>query len=79
MSSMFSQKPDSADPATFSLIMGLYVLEVMYILVYFNSQIEDTNNPLHTYVSIAKAMPLGMLLYCATVYFTGSALGGSGG
>ena len=79
MTTLFQNKPEGADPATFSLIMGMYVLEVIYILVYFNSQIEDTNNPLHTYVSIAKAMPLGMFLYCATVYFTGAALGGTGG
>ena len=79
MTSLFSKKPDTADPATFSLIMGMYVIEIVFLLVYFNSQVEDTNNPLHTYVSIAKALPVAMLLYCATIFATGQALVGAGG
>ncbi len=74
MTKLFAHKPETADPATFALIMGIYVLEVVFILVYFNSQVEDTNNPLHTYVSIAKAMPVAAILYCATIFGTSTAL-----
>jgi len=68
----------TADPTTFILVMGIYVIEVVGLLTYFNSQIEDTRNELHTWTSIAKALPIAILLYCAVVYVTGSFLGGTG-
>ncbi|MCX6767542.1 MAG: hypothetical protein NTY90_02310 [Candidatus Micrarchaeota archaeon] len=79
MTSMFSHKPDTADPATFALIMGVYVIEIVFMLIYFNSQVEDTHNPLHTYVSIAKALPMAAILYCVTLFVTSMAIGGAGG
>jgi len=66
----------TADPATFVFIMGVYVIEVVAILTYFNSQIEDTNNYLHTWVSIALALPVAVLLYCAVVFLSTSVIGG---
>ncbi len=65
----------NADPATFALIMGIYVFEIVILLTYFNSQIEDTNNDLHTYTSIAKSLPIAVLLYCVVVYATSIMLG----
>lgn len=79
LSGMFGRKEalkDMADPATFITIMGIYVMEVVILLTYFNSQIEETNNELHTYTSIAKALPLAVFLYCVVVYFASSMLGG---
>jgi hypothetical protein len=67
---------NSADPATFVFIMGLYVIEVVALLTYFNSQIEDTNNNLHTYVSIAFSLPIAAFLYCLVVLLSTSLLGG---
>ncbi|OIO26587.1 hypothetical protein COU38_03695 [Candidatus Micrarchaeota archaeon CG10_big_fil_rev_8_21_14_0_10_54_18] len=66
----------NADPATFAFIMGIYVFEIVILLTYFNSQIEDTNNDLHTYTSIAKSLPLAVILYCVVVYATSLLLGG---
>ena len=66
----------NADPATFVIIMGVYVIQVVAILTYFNSQIEDTNNNLHTYVSIAKALPVAIILYCAVVFFSAGFISG---
>ncbi|HIH20743.1 TPA: hypothetical protein HA244_05745, partial [Candidatus Micrarchaeota archaeon] len=71
-----------ADPTTFVLVMGVYVLEIVAILTYFNSQIEDTNNKLHTWVSVAWALPIAAALYCFIAFFSSSfigALSGSGG
>jgi len=68
----------TADPTTFIFIMGIYVIEVVALLTYFNSQIEDTRNKLHTWTSIAKALPIAVGLYCIVVYVTGSFLGGTG-
>ncbi|VVB67514.1 Uncharacterised protein [Candidatus Norongarragalina meridionalis] len=78
MTNLFANKDvvkNSADPATFVLIMGVYVIEVVTLLTYFNSQIEDTGNKLHTYVSIAKSLPTAVVLYCVVVYFASSSLG----
>ncbi|PIO06264.1 hypothetical protein COT29_01850 [Candidatus Micrarchaeota archaeon CG08_land_8_20_14_0_20_59_11] len=78
MTNIFSNKEalkNSADPATFVLIMGVYVIEVVTLLTYFNSQIEDTGNKLHTYVSIGKSLPIAVALYCVVVYFASSSLG----
>lgn len=66
----------TADPASFVFIMGIYVIEVVAILTYFNSQIEDTNNYLHTWVSIATALPVATILYCVVVFISTSTIGG---
>ncbi|HLD62999.1 MAG TPA: hypothetical protein VI875_03975 [Candidatus Norongarragalinales archaeon] len=82
LTNVFSQNDAlkaSADPATFVIIMGVYVIQVVAILTYFNSQIEDTNNKLHTYVSIAKALPVATILYCLVVFFSSSLIGGISG
>lgn len=67
---------ESADPATFTLIMGIYVIEIVALLTYFNAQIEDPRNRLHVYVSISKALPVAVILYCVAAFFTASAIGG---
>jgi len=61
----------SADPATFVTIMGIYCIEIVILLTYFNSQIEDTNNKLHTYTSIAYALPIATFLYVAVSFAVG--------
>ncbi|MFH1442919.1 MAG: type II secretion system F family protein [Candidatus Micrarchaeota archaeon] len=69
---------DSATPGQFLMIMGLYVIEIVFMLVYFNSQIEDSNNKLHTYTAIAKAIPVAALIFCVVAYFTNVTLAGVG-
>ncbi len=66
----------TADPASFVLIMGIYVIEVVMILTYFNSQIEDTNNYLRTWVSVAFALPIAAILYCVVVFVSTSTISG---
>lgn len=61
----------SADPATFIMIMGIYTIEIVILLTYFNSQIEDTSNELHTYMSIAYALPIATFLYVAVSFAVG--------
>ncbi len=60
----------SLSPAFFILIMGVYVIEAAVILTYFNSQIEDSNNPLHSWMSIARALPIATLIFAAVAYFS---------
>ncbi len=69
------QESASTDPATFTFIMGIYVIEVVIILTYFNSQVEDSNNKLHTYIEIAKALPIATVIFALVAYFAGTSIG----
>lgn len=60
----------SLSPVFFILIMGIYVIEAAVILTYFNSQIEDSNNPLHSWMSIARALPIATIIFAAVAYFS---------
>lgn len=64
----------AADPATFAFIMGIYVMEIVIILTYFNSQIEDANNKLHTWTSIAYSLPIAVLIYAIVSILVTSSL-----
>ncbi len=61
-------------PGEFTLVLGIYVIEVVILLTYFNAQVEDANNPLHTYVRIATSLPIAIVIYCAVAYFASTAL-----
>ncbi|MBI4406421.1 type II secretion system F family protein [Candidatus Micrarchaeota archaeon] len=79
LSSLFckpsGEEAASTDPALFTFIMGLYVIEVVIILTYFNSQIEDSNNKLYTYLEIAKALPIATIIFALVAYFAGTSIG----
>ena len=77
LSGMFCGGAKGADPTTFSLILGIYVIEIVVLLTYFNSQIEDSNNRLHTYTSVAVALPIAVVLYVVISYVTASFLAGT--
>ncbi len=66
----------AADPATFTLIMGVYVIQIVALLTYFTAQVEDPRNKLHVWTSIGKALPLAAFLYSVVVYFAGTSIGG---
>lgn len=69
----------SASPGQFMFIMGIYLMEIVILLIYFNSQIEDSNNKLHTYTSIAKALPIATIIFSVVAFFAGSSLAAIGG
>lgn len=66
-------------PFQFIIIMGVYVIEVVILLTYFNAQVEDSNNKLHTYLSIAQALPLATILFCVVAYFASGVVSISAG
>ncbi|MBI5224721.1 type II secretion system F family protein [Candidatus Micrarchaeota archaeon] len=79
ISSLFGQGDvagASASPGEFLLIMGLYLIEIVTLLVYFNSQIEDSNNKLHTYTAIAKSIPVATIIFCVVAFLTNYSLAG---
>ncbi len=79
LSSLFckpaGEEAASTDPALFTFIMGIYVVEVVVILTYFNSQIEDSNNKLFTYIEIAKALPIATIIFALVAYFASAGIG----
>jgi len=58
------------DPVTFVLIIALYVVEVTLVLIYFTSKIEEGENELATKISIAKSLPIAMVLFFLAAWFT---------
>ncbi len=80
MGNLFNAKAldSAAEPGLFILVLGIYAIQIVFLLTYFNSQIEDTGNELHTFTSIAKTVPMAIAIYCITVYFTGSFFVGGG-
>ena len=58
--------------------MGVYVIEVVILLTYFNSQIEDPKNKLYSAISISKALPVATILFALVAFFAASFLGGIG-
>ncbi|VVB70974.1 Uncharacterised protein [uncultured archaeon] len=66
-----SATQNTVDPATFSLIMGVYVLEIVILLTFLNSQIEDSNNDLSTYLNIAGSVPIATLMFCISSFIVG--------
>ena len=81
MGNLFCKKEGAVttDPMQFTFIMGIYVVEVVILLTYFNAQVEDSGNKLHTYMSIATALPLATALFCIVSYFAGATLATAGG
>lgn len=73
-----SIKSSAASPGEFVFVMGVYVIEVVILLTYFNAQVEDSNNKLHTMVSISKALPVASILFAAVAYFATSSLASFG-
>lgn len=61
-------------PGEFTLVMGIYVIEIVILLSYFNAQIEDTNNELHQYMSIASALPIAVIVFSVVSYLAASFL-----
>jgi hypothetical protein len=72
--------PKSAvSPGEFTLVMGIYVIQVVILLTYFNAQIEDSNNKLHTMMSVAMAVPVAAILFSIVAYFASTFLSGASG
>ena len=54
----------------FLLIIAVYVIEVTLVLIYFTSKIEEGENDLAVKISIAKSLPIAMLLFFLSAWFT---------
>jgi hypothetical protein len=71
-------KPESlayiAEPLHFIIITGIYVVEIVLIILYFATMLEEKNKLLLK-LRIAKYLPLALAIYTITVMITNSLLG----
>ncbi|MDO8537671.1 MAG: hypothetical protein Q7S21_02195, partial [archaeon] len=66
-----------ATPAQFILIVGLYVFEIVIILTYFTTKIEEDNDVLAR-INIGKALPIAATVFVIAVILSNAIVGGLG-
>ncbi len=62
-------------PAQFTLIIALYVIEVVVILTYFTSKLEEDNDVL-ALLRIAKALPIALIVFVISIIAANTVVGG---
>lgn len=62
-------------PIEFQLIIGLYLVEIVFILIYFTTKIEEDNDTL-TQMNLSRSIPIAMIVYLVAL-FASTALVGS--
>ncbi|MFW5902273.1 MAG: hypothetical protein ACOCTT_00080 [archaeon] len=55
-------------PTFFLLIIGVYVVQVTLILIYFTSRVEEGPNNLALKINIAKGLPIALVFYFISAY-----------
>ena len=59
-------------PQVFLAIIALYVIEITLILIYFTSKIEEGENDLAMKINIAASLPISIVLFFLSAWFTNS-------
>jgi hypothetical protein len=62
-------------PAQFTLIIALYVVEIVIILTYFTSKLEEDNNVLAK-LRIARALPVALTVFVVSIIVSNAVVGG---
>ncbi|MBU0635618.1 hypothetical protein KKE06_01180 [Candidatus Micrarchaeota archaeon] len=72
---LFGQTQNIADslvsPAAFILIVGFYVAEIVFIMTYFNTKIQEDNDTLFR-INFAKAIPIAIVVFIVSVIASNS-------
>lgn len=63
-------------PASFLLIIGLFVLEICIVLIYFVAKISEGENELAFPMTVCKILPISMVLFCLAVVGANMMVGG---
>lgn len=63
-----------ANPAQFTIIVAIYVIELVIILMYFTTKIEEDNNLLAK-INIAKALPIAVIVFVASILVANGVIG----
>ena len=67
-----------ASPGEFMVIVAIYVIELVLIMNYFITLIEE-NNQLSARINAAKSLPIAIILFVATVILSNSLVAGNFG
>jgi len=62
-------------PAEFTLIIALYVVQIVVILTYFTSKLEEDNDVLAT-IRIARALPIALIVFVLSIIAANTVVGG---
>jgi len=62
-------------PLEFLIIVGIYVIELVVIMTYFTTRIQEDNKLLF-YINLAKNMPIAIAVFLASVIVSGIVVGG---
>lgn len=62
-------------PLQFLLIVGIYVVELVVIMTYFTTRIQEDNKLLF-YINLAKSLPVAVAVFLASVIVSGVVVGG---
>jgi hypothetical protein len=68
--------PSLVTPLQFLIIVAVYAIELVLVMGYFNTKIQEDNNVL-VWVSIAKALPVAMTIFILSVISANALIGGS--
>ncbi|MFH1587119.1 MAG: hypothetical protein ABID38_04640 [Candidatus Diapherotrites archaeon] len=64
-----------ATPTEFIIIVGIYILELVFIMVYFTSKIEEDNDLLFK-VNFARFLPIAIAVFVITMMISNIVMGG---
>ncbi len=64
-----------ADPTQFLVIVAIYVIELVIIMSFFTSMMEE-DNKLKFRIGLAKALPVAVIIFIASLYFANTVVGG---
>jgi len=62
-------------PTFFLLIIGIYVVQVTIILIYFTSRVEEGQNNLALKTSLAKSLPIALIFYFISAFLATQMVG----
>jgi hypothetical protein len=62
-------------PLEFLLIVGIYVIELVIIMTYFTTKIQEDNKTLF-YINLAKNLPIAAAVFIIAVVASGTVVGG---
>ena len=67
-----------ATPTQFVFIVALYVLELVIIMIYFTTKIEEDNDVLMR-MNLATALPIAVIVFVVTMFFSNMFISGFAG
>jgi len=65
-----------ASPEMFQIIVGIYIIELVFILSYFAAKIRHGDNRTAIMLSISKSLPVAILVFVGSLFAGGSMIGG---